>query len=55
MPSNTVLADDRSIVIKKADKGSSIVVWDRVVYLKEATRQLSDKMSVKRLNLKKRC
>ena len=33
----------RSIVIKKADKGSSIVIWDRVNYLKEANKQLSDK------------
>ena len=30
------LADDRSIVIKKADKGSCIVVWDRPDYLREA-------------------
>ena len=29
------LADDRSIVIKKADKGSRIVVWDRNDYLRE--------------------
>ena len=36
------LADDRRIVIKKADKGSSIVLWDRVDYLKEANKQLSD-------------
>ena len=25
------------------DKGSSIVIWDRVNYLKEANKQLSDK------------
>ena len=37
------LADDRSIVVKKADKGSSIVIWDRVDYLKEANKRLSDK------------
>ena len=37
------LADDRSIVIKKADKGSCIVVWDRADYLREAEKQLSDK------------
>ena len=35
------LADDRSIVIKKPDKGSSIVIWDRVDCLKEANKQLS--------------
>ena len=37
------LANDRSIVIKKADKGSCIVVWDRTDYLREAEKQLSDK------------
>ena len=36
------LADDRSIVIKKADKGSCIVVWDRNDYLREAGKQLKD-------------
>ena len=36
------LADDRSIVIKKADKGSCIVVWDRNDYLREAEKQLED-------------
>ena len=36
------LPDDRSIVIKKADKGSSIVIWDRVDYLKEANKELSE-------------
>ena len=36
------LADDRSIVIKKADKGSCVVAWDRNDYLLEAERQLSD-------------
>ena len=36
------LADDRSIVIKKADKGSTVVVWDRNDYILEAEKQLSD-------------
>ena len=27
------LADDKSIVIKGADKGSSVVIWDREDYL----------------------
>ena len=36
------LADDRSIVIKKADKGSSVVVWDHNDYVMEAEKQLSD-------------
>ena len=36
------LADDRSIVIKKADDGSCIGVSDRNDYLIEAEKQLSD-------------
>ena len=36
------LADDRSILIKKPDKRSCVVVWDRNDYLLEAERQLSD-------------
>ena len=37
------LADDRNIVIKKADKGSCEVVWDCEDYLLEAQKQLQDK------------
>ena len=37
------LADDRSIIIKKADKGLYIVIWSRNDYLMEAEKQLSDK------------
>ena len=33
------LANDRSIVIKKADKGSYVVVWDRNDYIAEAEKQ----------------
>ena len=36
------LQKDTSIIIKEADKGSGIVVWDRDDYLKEAEKQLSD-------------
>ena len=36
------LADDRSAVIKKADKGSTAVVWDRNDYVLEAEKQISD-------------
>ena len=32
------LADDRSIVIKKADKGSCVVVWDRWDYVKRSRK-----------------
>ena len=37
------LRDDTSIVIKEADKGSAVVVWDREDYIKEANSQLEDK------------
>ena len=36
------LRNDNSIVIKEADKGSGVVVWDKEDYLKEAYSQLSD-------------
>ena len=37
-----LLANDRSIVIKKADKGPCVVVWDREDYIAEASKQLND-------------
>ena len=37
-----LLRDDPSIIIKEADKGSAMVVWDREDYLRGATNQLSD-------------
>ena len=37
------LADDRIIIIKKADKGSRIVIWGRNDYLMETEKQLSNK------------
>ena len=36
------LADDRNLVVKKADKGSCVVVWDRDDYLLEASQQLEN-------------
>ena len=33
------LKSDRNIVIKEADKGSAVVVWDRGDYISEANRQ----------------
>ena len=36
------LQNDTSIVIKEADKGSAVVVWDRDDYIKEANSQLQD-------------
>ena len=36
------LAEDRSVIIKPADKGSCVVLWDREDYLTERCKQLSD-------------
>ena len=44
------LRDDTSIIIKKADKGSGVVVWDRKDYLKEAEKQLGDKETYEELS-----
>ena len=35
--------DDKTIVIKGADKGSAVVVWDRDDYIQEAEKQVGDK------------
>ena len=45
------LADDRSIIIKKADKGSCVVVWDRNDHIVEAEKQLRYKNIHKDINL----
>ncbi|XP_070188824.1 uncharacterized protein [Littorina saxatilis] len=39
----------QDIVIKPADKGGAVVVWDRELYLREAHRQLNDAVSYKPL------
>ena len=36
------LKNDKNNVIKGADKGSTVVVWDREDYIKEAEKQLGD-------------
>ena len=41
------LAEDHSIVIKPADKGSFIVVWDRTDYLPEVEKHLSGSSTYK--------
>ena len=41
-----LLRDDPSIIIEEAGKGSVVVVWDRVDYLKEANSQLNDKLDL---------
>lgn len=38
----STLRSRKDIVIKKADKGASIVIWPTEEYIKEATRQLDD-------------
>ena len=37
------LQSDRNVIIKPADKGSAVVIWDRNDYLKEAEKQLTDR------------
>ena len=37
------LQDDRNVIIKSADKGSAVVIWNQNDYLKETKKQLSDK------------
>ena len=46
------LVNDRSVVIKKADKGSCAVVWDREDYIAEAERQLGDVTVYKDVNFR---
>ena len=40
---NFDLKNDKIIVIQGADKGSAVVVWDRVGYIQKAEKQLGDK------------
>ena len=46
------LADDRNIVIKTADKGSCLVIWDRNNFVKEAEIQLSNQNVYKSVEFK---
>lgn len=48
------LSYDRTIVIKKADKGSCVIVWDKTDCLLEAKKQLNDASIYKilKINLK---
>ena len=45
------LENERTVIFKPADKGSSIVVWDRLGYLEEAEKQLSDSNTYKEVKL----
>ena len=46
------LADGRNIIIKKADKGSCIVIWDRNNYITEAESQLKNELVNKKIFFK---
>ena len=48
------LADDKQIVIKKADKGFCVVIWDRDDYLPEAERLLKDENVYRNVNFKEK-
>ena len=48
------LAVNRSIFIKKADKGSCEVIWDGLDYLSEAEKQLGDKNIYKDVSFNKK-
>ena len=48
------LVDDRNIVIKKADKDSCVVVWDRNDYIAEAEKQLNNKSVYKNVTFKEK-
>ena len=37
------LNDDKSVTIKAADKGATVIVWYHENYLKETRKQLEDK------------
>ena len=55
MKSNAYLAEDWSIIIKPADKGLCVVIWDREDYLAEGYRKLSDHFTytdIKKFNQK---
>ena len=45
------LGENQSIIIKLANKGSCVVIWDRTEYLLEAEKHLIDSNNSKSLNL----
>ena len=45
------LENDRSVIIKLADKGSTMVVWDRNYYLKEAERKLNNEKTCEEIRI----
>ena len=54
MEGNKKVEDGRSIVIKKAEKGSVVVVWERNEYIKEGERQLGDSSVYQKVNFKEK-
>lgn len=48
---NHNLQDDRGVIIKLADKGSAVVVWNRSICLKKVARQLIESGTCKVLKL----
>ena len=48
------LAGDKNIVIKKADKGSAVVVWQRNDFIKKPEKQLGDKSVYQSVNCKEK-
>ena len=44
------LAQDTNLIIKKADKGSSIVLEDKEKYIKDGQEHLSDKQIYEKVN-----
>ena len=48
------LADNGIIVIKKADKGSAVMVWDRGDYVKETQKELQHGNVYIKVNYKER-
>ena len=40
--------------LKKADKGSYVVIWDRNDYVTESEKQLSDEVVYKQVNFKEK-
>ena len=45
------LQNDRSIAIKPADKELTMAVWDRLDYLREAEKQLTDGETYKEIRI----
>ena len=47
-----MVEDGRNIVIKKVEKASVVVVWERNDYIKEGERQLEGRILYQKVNFK---